>query len=207
MYQKLFMIFGSVLAIAFAFFFMRNWDNWQINSFEECAAAGYPVMESYPRQCRTPDGRHFVEEIEHPIGGERDEWGCLGPAGYIYNENVGACMREWEIIGVQREAASTAVEHIGWEYATTILQVQTAECPGCFMVELEQGEEGRTRRKITLENYTVVSVSLTPEECEDLGGRIETTTGGAGCNETEENLGDVVGFISPAVCCKLSLGE
>jgi len=33
------------------------------DNFEECAAAGNPVMESYPRQCRTPDGKHFVEEI------------------------------------------------------------------------------------------------------------------------------------------------
>ena len=32
-------------------------------NFEECAAAGNPVMESYPRQCNTPDGRHFVEEV------------------------------------------------------------------------------------------------------------------------------------------------
>ena len=36
----------------------------QINSFEECAVAGYPIMESYPEQCRTPDGRLFVREIE-----------------------------------------------------------------------------------------------------------------------------------------------
>ncbi len=34
-----------------------------ISNFEECAAAGYPVMESYPRQCRTPDGRLFVEAV------------------------------------------------------------------------------------------------------------------------------------------------
>ena len=32
-------------------------------SFEDCEAAGYPVMESYPRQCRTPDGRTYAEEI------------------------------------------------------------------------------------------------------------------------------------------------
>ncbi len=31
-------------------------------SFEECAAAGNPIMESYPRQCRA-DGTTFVEEI------------------------------------------------------------------------------------------------------------------------------------------------
>ncbi len=34
-----------------------------IDSFEECIAAGNPVMESYPRQCRTADGKHFVEII------------------------------------------------------------------------------------------------------------------------------------------------
>lgn len=32
-------------------------------NFAECVAAGYPVMESYPRQCNTPHGGHFVEEI------------------------------------------------------------------------------------------------------------------------------------------------
>ena len=34
-----------------------------IDDFASCAGAGYPVMESYPRQCRTPDGRTFVEEL------------------------------------------------------------------------------------------------------------------------------------------------
>ncbi len=34
----------------------------KISNFEECAAAGYPVMESYPRQCWT-GRKHFVEDI------------------------------------------------------------------------------------------------------------------------------------------------
>jgi hypothetical protein len=34
-----------------------------ISSFDECVQAGYPVMESFPRQCRTSDGRTFVEQI------------------------------------------------------------------------------------------------------------------------------------------------
>ena len=33
-----------------------------ITNFDECVAAGNPVMESYPEQCRTPDGRTFVNE-------------------------------------------------------------------------------------------------------------------------------------------------
>jgi len=35
-------------------------------NFEQCIAEGNPAMESYPRQCRTIDGKHFVESIpEH----------------------------------------------------------------------------------------------------------------------------------------------
>jgi len=34
-----------------------------INNFEECIFAGNPVLESYPRQCKAPDGRSFTEDI------------------------------------------------------------------------------------------------------------------------------------------------
>ncbi|MDP2641254.1 MAG: GerMN domain-containing protein [Candidatus Yanofskybacteria bacterium] len=34
-----------------------------VTNFEECAEAGYAVMESYPRQCRTADGQVFLEDI------------------------------------------------------------------------------------------------------------------------------------------------
>ncbi len=37
-----------------------------IQNFEDCAAAGNPVMESYPRKCRAND-KTFVEEIDEPI--------------------------------------------------------------------------------------------------------------------------------------------
>jgi len=41
-------------------------DDSKILSFADCEAAGYPVMESYPRQCRTADGRTFAEELPAP---------------------------------------------------------------------------------------------------------------------------------------------
>lgn len=41
-------------------------DDSKILSFLDCEAAGYPVMESYPRQCRTQDGRTYVEELPAP---------------------------------------------------------------------------------------------------------------------------------------------
>jgi hypothetical protein len=34
-----------------------------ISSFEECAAAGYPIMDSYPEQCATPEGKNFTKNI------------------------------------------------------------------------------------------------------------------------------------------------
>ena len=57
-----------------------------ITNFNECAFAGYPVMESYPRQCRTPDGKLFVEKIDRDqipsdeYGYIPGEIGCI-PAG------------------------------------------------------------------------------------------------------------------------------
>lgn len=38
-----------------------------ITNFADCIAAGYPIMESYPRQCAIPGGRRFVEDINTPI--------------------------------------------------------------------------------------------------------------------------------------------
>lgn len=39
-----------------------------VSNFGECEAFGYPVAESYPRQCRTPDGRVFYEEYSSDPG-------------------------------------------------------------------------------------------------------------------------------------------
>jgi hypothetical protein len=38
-----------------------------INSFEDCIAGGFPVMESYPRQCRAGDETLFVEDIGNEL--------------------------------------------------------------------------------------------------------------------------------------------
>lgn len=42
--------------------------NASISNFKECMANGNAVLESYPRQCRTEDGRHFVEHISAENG-------------------------------------------------------------------------------------------------------------------------------------------
>ncbi len=39
----------------------------EVTNFTECASAGNPIMESYPRQCRTPDGKTFKEDIGNEL--------------------------------------------------------------------------------------------------------------------------------------------
>ena len=62
-----------------------------ITNFEECIAAGYPAMESYPQQCRTESGETFVEDItegENPsVAGRCYVGGC---SGQICSDQPGA---------------------------------------------------------------------------------------------------------------------
>ncbi len=65
-----------------------------ISDFDECAAAGYPVMESYPRQCRSRDDRTFIEVIKenNPIeendSVEVSDFDTCMDAGYEILESV-----------------------------------------------------------------------------------------------------------------------
>lgn len=52
-----------IIGAGVTYWFFNNRTQLSVASFEECRKAGYPVMESYPRQCKTPDGRTFAEEI------------------------------------------------------------------------------------------------------------------------------------------------
>ncbi len=66
--QKIFLwsLFVVILAIV-AFSVYKSYTSGgrqaQITNFEECPQAGYPVMESYPRGCRTATGDLFVENV------------------------------------------------------------------------------------------------------------------------------------------------
>lgn len=60
-------IFGVLLlAVAGAAYWGGNRTP-EIASFAECSERGFSVMESYPRQCRTPDGEIFREDIGNEL--------------------------------------------------------------------------------------------------------------------------------------------
>jgi hypothetical protein len=62
-------IFFGILLIIFISVFI-GWNKWfgiTVDNFEECVARGYPILESYPRQCKTPDGKIFTEDIGNEL--------------------------------------------------------------------------------------------------------------------------------------------
>lgn len=61
--MKVILVVSSVLILAAC---QTSVSNLNVSSFEECVAAGNPVMESFPEKCKTPDGRQFIREIQEP---------------------------------------------------------------------------------------------------------------------------------------------
>lgn len=73
--QKLTIIGILFLTAIFLMIILYNSQNImvkKISNFEECASAGYAVMESYPRQCAA-NGQTFVEIIEKQYIGYGEE--------------------------------------------------------------------------------------------------------------------------------------
>lgn len=61
-------VMGTVISVIVLIIAAVAWNVAQIaaiDTFEECAAK-YEVLESYPQQCRTPDGRFFTAEPAKP---------------------------------------------------------------------------------------------------------------------------------------------
>ncbi|MBI5134195.1 MAG: hypothetical protein HZA81_02300 [Candidatus Taylorbacteria bacterium] len=52
-----------ILALAYAAFALDLVYKDKVDDFATCVAAGNPVMESYPRQCRDKDGNLYVEDV------------------------------------------------------------------------------------------------------------------------------------------------
>ncbi|MCB9362618.1 hypothetical protein H6504_04230 [Candidatus Woesearchaeota archaeon] len=131
----------------------------EITNFEECVAAGNPVMESYPEQCRTEDGKLFVREIAEPvIGGDKDEHGCLVPAGFSWNSSLGACVREWELDAEARQAVELVVSTS--DEQLTIVSAVEKDCDGCYDVVVEAPDGQKT---IQLIDWKVDSVHVCTE--------------------------------------------
>lgn len=89
----------------------------EINSFEECVAAGNPIMESYPPQCAVPGGRSFTEDSCQDGEGhvltisdakniaKDSECGDDFKETYMCNENTGTY---WIDLEIEKEGCNPA---------------------------------------------------------------------------------------------------
>lgn len=66
--NKLVLLCVSLILIIFGAYYFQNADfSRKVTSFDECVSAGYPVMESYPQQCRVKDGKTFTQDIGNEL--------------------------------------------------------------------------------------------------------------------------------------------
>lgn len=59
-----------ILILLIGIFWTRNKpteSDTPVTTFEECVAAGNPVMESYPEQCRSKDGQVFTKDVGNEL--------------------------------------------------------------------------------------------------------------------------------------------
>ncbi len=58
----------AIVLISGIYFYFKNRTNLaSISDFDSCLASGFPIMESYPRLCKTSDNRTFKEYIGNGI--------------------------------------------------------------------------------------------------------------------------------------------
>lgn len=126
----------------------------------------------------------FTLQKEMPaIGGERDVNGCLTPAGYGFNENIGACARNFELTPDIERAAKIAVGHVGGGYALTVVSFNSYEEAGAYDITLERGVE-RERKIVYIRNWkievpeTVKLFYYNPELDQDSSGNIQCSRDG-----------------------------
>ncbi|MCK5299753.1 MAG: hypothetical protein KAJ54_01230 [Candidatus Aenigmarchaeota archaeon] len=164
------------------------------------------------------------------IGGDRDEYGCLGSAGYSWCEAKEKCIRAWEedcssgdpqfellseSIDVAKMFAKGMREYIEEEGNNLrVVNAVQAKCPGCWEVEIEYSVNAdygfdAVTVNVMVENLEVSDhrmdrrnvVVLTTDECSDIGGRVVDTSGGESCKTQERTEGEVHGFESVHLCC------
>ena len=92
----------------------------QVTNFEECVAAGYPVMESYPRKCAEPNNGPFIEIIS-----------------IEEIEKIKTVTKEPEIKSVSQDKNYVTIETLKWEVAAKKQECGSFSRQPCLVVNGE----------------------------------------------------------------------
>jgi hypothetical protein len=105
------------------------------------------------------------------IGGQLDEYGCLSSAGYSFDEEIGACVRQWELNEETRQLARTAVVALESERTPVIISIVSFDCDGCYIVEIADSHTSQQENKIikiqnnvVVEDFEMNNVGIPTEE-------------------------------------------
>lgn len=161
MQTKVITIIGlSIVAVIAGYFVLPDKEvTKEITTFEECAAAGYPIMESYPEQCRTPDGRSFIRAVE-PVACTMDAKMCpdgsyvgrTGPKCEFAACPPGATGDQVSLKGGERDGP-LQVEEIFLDYITGLVFRE-------YPVATNQGSPITMRIGDTVSNGCTVTLTL-----------------------------------------------
>jgi hypothetical protein len=65
--KKIIAVIVVIILIVLGVYMTKSKSKVVVKSFADCVKAGYPVMESYPRQCRASDGETYTEDIGNAL--------------------------------------------------------------------------------------------------------------------------------------------
>ncbi len=94
------------------------------------------------------------QEQKQLIGGQRDEHGCLGPAGYSWDDSARACIRSFELDDFDKYVARMAVDIVGQQKGLTVVKIikeNIVGCKDCVVVQLDLYGE---KKEILLEHIS-----------------------------------------------------
>lgn len=123
----IFLLFICAVLLVGGYYFYNKRRIKLIDSFDGCVDAGYPILESYPEQCMTPDGRSFTRELSKVEQRKLDEQvrnEYYGFSTFVDCESDGDCF----VSGCNSEICQSVNEEI----LSSICVVPDRETPSQF---------------------------------------------------------------------------
>lgn len=153
--KKKFILFSFVIL---SVFFISGCANKVDQNINEDKNQVTPIQED-----KNKKNAEILNDIQNSevnnVGGQKDEYGCLGSAGYSWDENIMACTRNWEITEDLKKAAKMAVE-ISSYHSLTVIEVLKMDCEGCFAIKLQRNNIEDPKNEyytVRLENWKFVN--------------------------------------------------
>jgi hypothetical protein len=178
----------AIIAPLGALYLMNRPIESPIKNFEECAKAGYTVLDSDPRKCITPEGKEYTETItEKTCTADTDcdessycgkgicrifspKTGCSNDAGctLINNGNMLSCCWRGRCDAIDYSLQEWIAVSSEWFAAE-----KAANCPA----EKDCGPAPMCPTRIVNVNYSAVCVSGTCQKKEDVSNAVDYSCG------------------------------